>query len=32
VKRAGVKIRGRRGGTAIYIEDPNGYTVELCCD
>jgi catechol 2,3-dioxygenase-like lactoylglutathione lyase family enzyme len=32
VKRAGVKIRGRRGGTAIYIEDPNGYTVELYCD
>jgi len=32
VKRAGVKIRGRRGDTAIYIEDPNGYTVELYCD
>ena len=32
VTRAGVKIRGRRGRTAIYIEDPNGYTVELYCD
>ena len=32
VKRAGVKVRGRRGRTAIYIEDPNGYTVELYCD
>jgi catechol 2,3-dioxygenase-like lactoylglutathione lyase family enzyme len=32
VKRAGVKARGRRGSTAIYIEDPNGYTVELYCD
>lgn len=32
VKRAGVKVRGRRGRSAIYIEDPNGYTVELYCD
>ncbi len=32
VKRAGVRIRGRRGRTAIYIADPNGYTVELYCD
>ena len=32
VKEAGVKVRGRRGATAIYIEDPNGYTVELYCD
>jgi len=32
VKKAGVPIRGRRAGTAIYIEDPNGYTVELYCD
>jgi catechol-2,3-dioxygenase len=27
-----VRVRGRRDGTAIYIEDPNGYTVELYCD
>jgi catechol 2,3-dioxygenase-like lactoylglutathione lyase family enzyme len=32
VKRAGVPITGRRGRSAIYIEDPNGYTVELYCD
>lgn len=32
VRRAGVNIRGRRGSTAIYIEDPNGYSVELYCD
>ncbi len=32
VERAGVKIRGRRGRTALYLEDPNGYTVELYCD
>ena len=32
IERAGVTIRGRRGRTAIYIEDPNGYTVELYCD
>jgi catechol 2,3-dioxygenase-like lactoylglutathione lyase family enzyme len=32
VKDAGVKITGRRGASAIYIEDPNGYTVELYCD
>jgi catechol 2,3-dioxygenase-like lactoylglutathione lyase family enzyme len=32
VKQAGVKITGRRGAHAIYIEDPNGYTVELYCD
>lgn len=32
VKQAGVKVRGRRGRTAIYIEDPNGYTVEIYCD
>jgi catechol 2,3-dioxygenase-like lactoylglutathione lyase family enzyme len=29
LKRAGVPIHGRRGPAAIYIEDPNGYTVEL---
>ena len=32
VKQARVPIRGRRGTSAIYIEDPNGYTVELYCD
>jgi catechol 2,3-dioxygenase-like lactoylglutathione lyase family enzyme len=32
VKRARVRVRGRRTGAAIYIEDPNGYTVELYCD
>jgi catechol 2,3-dioxygenase-like lactoylglutathione lyase family enzyme len=32
LKGAGVKIRGRRGTSAVYIEDPNGYTVELYCD
>ncbi len=32
VKRAGVRVVGRRSSTAIYIEDPNGYTVELYCD
>ena len=32
VKQARVKVTGRRDGTAIYIEDPNGYTVELYCD
>ena len=32
VKRAGVRVQGRRDRSAIYIEDPNGYTVELYCD
>ncbi len=30
--QAGVTIRGRRGRSAVYIRDPNGYTVELYCD
>ena len=30
--RVKVRVHGRRGNTAIYIEDPNGYTVELYCD
>jgi catechol 2,3-dioxygenase-like lactoylglutathione lyase family enzyme len=30
--RAGVAIRGRRGRSAVYVRDPNGYTVELYCD
>jgi catechol 2,3-dioxygenase-like lactoylglutathione lyase family enzyme len=32
LERAGVKIRDRRGEDAVYIEDPNGYTVELYRD
>lgn len=32
VRQAGVRIRGRRDNSSIYIEDPNGYTVELYCD
>lgn len=32
LKRAGVPIQGRRGRSAVYVEDPNGYTVELYCD
>lgn len=32
LKQAGVPIRGRRGRSAVYIEDPNGYTVELYID
>lgn len=29
---AGVRVRGRRGRSAVYIQDPNGYTVELYRD
>src|SRR5436309_13846909 len=29
LKRAGVKIRGRRGRWAVRIRDPNGHSVEL---
>ena len=32
VRKAGIPVHGRREGSAIYIEDPNGYTVELYCD
>lgn len=32
LRRARVPIRGRRGRAAIYIRDPNGYTVELYRD
>ena len=32
LKRAGVKVVGRRGRSAVYVEDPNGYTVELYVD
>ena len=26
------KIQARRGRSSVYVEDPNGYTVELYCD
>ena len=32
LERLGVAIKGRRGNVAIYIEDPNGYSVELYKD
>ena len=32
LERAGVPIQGRRGEVAIFVEDPNGYTVELYKD
>ena len=32
LRRAGVPIRGRRGRSAVYVEDPNRYTVELYRD
>jgi catechol 2,3-dioxygenase-like lactoylglutathione lyase family enzyme len=32
LRRAGVRITGRRGRTAVYFRDPNGYTVELYRD
>ena len=32
LRRAGVRIVGRRERSAVYIEDPNGYTVELYRD
>jgi catechol 2,3-dioxygenase-like lactoylglutathione lyase family enzyme len=32
LEAAGVKIESRRGRSAIYIEDPNGYTIELYRD
>lgn len=30
--KLGIKIAGRRGKTAIYINDPNGYQLEYYCD
>jgi catechol 2,3-dioxygenase-like lactoylglutathione lyase family enzyme len=30
--RAGVRIEGRRGRDAVYVQDPNRYTVELYRD
>ena len=32
LRRARVPIRGRRVQSAVYIRDPNGYSVELYCD
>ena len=32
LSRAGVRIEGRRGRDAVYVRDPNGYTVELYRD
>ncbi|HYJ17366.1 MAG TPA: VOC family protein [Candidatus Limnocylindria bacterium] len=32
IAQAGVKIDGRRGHTAFYISDPNGYQLEYYCD
>src|SRR5712692_521704 len=32
LRQAGVPIRARRGHTAVYVRDPNGYTVELYSD
>lgn len=31
-KKLKIKIAGRRGKTAIYITDPNGYQLEYYCD
>jgi catechol 2,3-dioxygenase-like lactoylglutathione lyase family enzyme len=32
LKAHGVKVEGRRGRTAIYFSDPNGYQLEYYCD
>ena len=32
LKAAGVKVVGRRSRWAVYVKDPNGYTVELYAD
>ena len=32
LKGAGVKLAGQRGRWNLYIEDPNGYTVQLYAD
>jgi len=32
LRRAKIAIRGRRGTSAVYFRDPNGYTVELYRD
>lgn len=31
-KDHGIAIEGRRGDSAIYISDPNGYQIEYYCD
>ena len=32
VRSEGIEIEDRRGKTAIYFSDPNGYTIEYYCD
>lgn len=32
LKESEVEIDGRRGKSAIYISDPNGYQIEFYCD
>ncbi|HET7875484.1 MAG TPA: VOC family protein [Methylomirabilota bacterium] len=32
LRRAGVRIVGRRGRWSVYVKDPNGYTVEVYAD
>jgi catechol 2,3-dioxygenase-like lactoylglutathione lyase family enzyme len=32
LKEKGIRIEGRRGRTAFYIRDPNGYSIEYYCD
>jgi catechol 2,3-dioxygenase-like lactoylglutathione lyase family enzyme len=32
LKAAGVEVVGRRGRRAVYVEDPNGYRIELYSD
>jgi catechol-2,3-dioxygenase len=32
LRRARIRVTGRRGRVAVYIRDPNGYTVELYVD
>jgi catechol 2,3-dioxygenase-like lactoylglutathione lyase family enzyme len=32
LKTHGIEIDGRRGKTAIYLTDPNGYQLEYYCD
>ena len=32
LKDRGIAIKGRRGKSAFYISDPNGYQIEYYCD
>jgi len=32
LKDNAIKIEGRRGKSAVYISDPNGYQIEYYCD